>query len=168
MEENNNEQSRDVVIKDKTDSIIDKLIQEEDVDKAKDIINLFNLNIAKKNAIRVSQLNNLLDSINDQAIKRFDKRPDEVSNKDLLAYMSAVQAQLEKSQLSVKSISEMPAIQIQNNLNINIEENKKELPKESRDRVLSVIQAIIAEAEKENRDNEVIDVEVVDKNEQGS
>lgn len=165
MEENNNEKSRDVVVQDKTDSVIDKLIQEEDVDKAKDIINLFNLNIAKKNAIRVSQLNNLLDSINDQAIKRFDKRPDEVSNKDLLAYMSAVQAQLDKSQLNVKSISDIPAIQIQNNLNINIEDNKKELPKESRDRVLSVIQAILNEAEKENN---IIDVEVVDKDEQES
>lgn len=59
---------------------------------------LFNLNQVKKNALRVVKLNNLLSKIEDQVVARFETRPDQASNRELLDYMDAVSKQIDRSQ----------------------------------------------------------------------
>lgn len=147
-----------IELNNKTDELVDQLIKEEDPDKAKEMINFFNMNIAKKNAIRVVKVNELLDKINDEAIKRVSENADGINDKDLISYMSAAQSQIEKSMNNIKSINEIPPIQLNqdNSVNINIQ---NELSKESRERVLAVVQNIL----NRSKDDEAIDVEVVNK-----
>lgn len=150
-------------VDDQVNDVVNKLLEESDVDKAKEILKLFNMNIAKKNAVRVVKLNGLLDRINEQAIARLESHPDEVSNKDLLGYMSAVQNQLEKSSFNANSLTDLQAIQFnqQNNITINAgESGVQALSKESRDRVLAAVNEVLALAQKEADHNDIIDVEV--------
>ena len=42
----------------------------------------------------VVKLSNLLNKVEDQAIERFERRPDQVSNKELLEYMNVSQIKL--------------------------------------------------------------------------
>ena len=79
-----NEKSLVNLIEDRNDKdIIEKIKQEEDIEQVKKLINLFNLNQCKKNAIRVSAYNQLLDKVSEQMLKRFSDRPDEFTNNDL-------------------------------------------------------------------------------------
>ena len=136
---------------DKTDSLVNDIIEEDDIEKTKQLLNLFNVNIAKKNTLRVMKVDKLLDKVVDEALERVEARPDEINNKDLIAYASVAQSQIDKSMQIIKSVNETPAIQLnqQNNINVNI---GTELSRESRERVLKAVEQIL------NQDN-VVDVE---------
>lgn len=119
----------------------------------------FNINNTKKSAIRLSQLNNLLDKVNQQAIERFTKRPDEISNKEVIDYMNAVQNQIERSQKIVDGVKDINVVQInstQNNtINVNMGgDNSLQLDDESRNRITNIIADIL----KSDNKSEVIDV----------
>lgn len=110
---------------------------------------LFNINQSKKNALRVVKLSNLLDKVEDQAIDRFERRPDQVSNKELLEYMNVVSNQIERAQKSVDSLKDVPAIHItnqRNELNINV---GPELNRDSKERVMDVISVLLKQVQKE-------------------
>ena len=110
---------------------------------------LFNINQSKKNALRVVKLSNLLDKVEDQAIDRFERRPDQVSNKELLEYMNVVSNQIERAQKSVDSLKDVPAIHItnqRNELNINV---GPKLDRDSKERVMDVISVLLKQVQKE-------------------
>lgn len=152
--------ANEVTLKDKTGELVDKLIEEDDIEKSKEYLDIFGVYNAKRNVARINKLNDLQDKINEQASKRLELRPDEMSDKDLISYMNAVQSQIEKSNQFVKQIVEQPTIQInQQNVSVNVENSATpELSKESRDRILKFIQ----EVQKQNEEIIEVDVEKVD------
>lgn len=118
-----------------------RLIEETDVDQLKNIVNLFNLNVQKKNILRSSKLSDLQDKVYTQMAERLDKKADEFSNQDLLSYFKTIQDTISRSDTSLDKI-DVPAIQIQQNqLNLNL--NSEEFNRESRARILDAIQGII-------------------------
>lgn len=72
-------------------------MKETDVQKVKDLTHLFNLNMAKKNTLRVLKLNELLDKVSECMDDRFKHRSDEFSNKDLIDYMNTISSVLDKT-----------------------------------------------------------------------
>lgn len=152
----------DLIVKNNNDieKLVDQLIQEEDPDKTKEMINLFNINMAKKNTLRVIKVNELLDKVNDEAIRRLDDYPELMNHSDLLNYMKSAQLQLDKSMENIKSINEVPSIQLNQDNSVNINIEKSELSRDSRERVLKAVQDFLAQSE--NTDS-IIDVEVKNK-----
>ena len=111
----------------------------------------FNINNTKKNALRINQLNNLLDQVNQQAVERFNRRPETVSNKEILDYMNAIQNQIERSQRTVDGIKDITAIQVNNTQNntVNIHVKDTDIPylsKDSRDRITDLVASILQES----------------------
>ena len=126
-----------------TKELAQKVIDEQDLDKTKDLLNLFNLNMAKKNVLRIMKLNNLLDMISDNAIERFEKRSDEFSNKYLLDFMQVTQLAIERAQKNLNLVDETPAIVINNQTNqLNIDSSDS-LSRESKAKISAAIQAIL-------------------------
>lgn len=124
---------------------------------------LFNMNQVKKNALRIIKLNDLLTKVEDQALERFEKRPDQVSNKELLDYMNAVSNQIEKAQnFSKETLStEVGGIKIRQEkteVNINV---APVLDRNEKDRVVDVISVLLNQMKKpQSRANdEVVEVE---------
>lgn len=124
---------------------------------------LFNMNQVKKNALRIIKLNDLLTKVEDQALERFEKRPDQVSNKELLDYMNAVSNQIEKAQnFSKETLStEVGGIKIRQEkteVNINV---APVLNRNEKDRVVDVISVLLNQMKKpQSRANdEVVEVE---------
>lgn len=139
-----------------TETLEDKLLLADDVDEIKDIINIFNLNIKKKNIIRTSKLNELQDKISEQMTQRIDKKAGEFSNKDLLDYFKVLQDTINKSDNNLDGV-DIPSIQInQNQVNINVK--KDELDKESRDRVADAVNSILAKI----KQSELVEENIVD------
>ena len=122
----------------------------------------FNINNTKKNALRINQLNNLLDQVNQQAVERFNRRPETVSNKEILDYMNAIQNQIERSQRTVDGIKDITAIQVNNTQNntVNIHVKDTDIPylsKDSRDRITDLVASILQESNKV-KNEDIIDI----------
>ena len=122
-----------------------KIQEESDSSKSKDLIDLFNWNLSKKQISRVAKLDELFDDVTDQMVIRFKTKPDQFSNDDLLNYMKTVQNAMESTAKHIDEIPEAPKI-IQNNTQININGVEK-FDRESRARILAAIQATLAAAQ---------------------
>ena len=127
--------------------LADDIIKEQDIDKIKNLTNLFNINQHKKNIVRTTKLNELLDAITDQMVERFQKKPNEFSNADLLDYLTEVQNTIDKANKNTAQEDLQPIKQI-NNTQININ-NEEQLSKEARDRVLNFIKKTINSKEED-------------------
>lgn len=125
-----------------TTDIAQQILDETDVDKIKDLTNLFNLNTQKRNVARVLKMTDLLDRVTDQMLTRFERTPDNFSNEDLIKFMQVTENSIEKANKSISQVDETPAIQLQQNnqVNINIGDS---LNRESRQRVTDTVQAIL-------------------------
>lgn len=125
-------------------ALINQIIAETDIDKAKDLTYLFNVNQNKKTMIRVNKLSDLLDTITDQALARFTSRPDEISNKELFDGLKVVQDLIERGQKQVSGAGEMPLIQFNQQTNeVNIGSSPSTLSRDSRERVKSAVLGLL-------------------------
>ena len=125
--------------------LVSKVLAESDISKTKDLISLFNWNMSKKNVVRVQKLNTLFDDVTEQMMKRFELRPDQFSNDDLLNYMKTIQGAITSSNKSIEEV-EMPAPAIvQNNTQINVNVVDS-FDRESRARILAAVQATLKAA----------------------
>lgn len=120
--------------------VTQKIIEENDVDRLKNLTSLFNVNQAKKNALRVIKLNSLLDKVSDEMIARFEKHPGEFSNADLLNYLQVTQSAIDRANKSLGLIDEASPIQF-NQVNVNVKTD--ELDRESKEKVADAIKAIM-------------------------
>jgi len=131
--------------------VIQRILEADTKDELKKQFELFNITQGKKNALRIIKLNSLLDDVEDQAIERFNKKPDQVSNKELLDYMQVVSAQIERSQKYIDILEEKPMVQInkqKNELNISNITIGPQLDRESKNRVKTAVAALLKEINK--------------------
>lgn len=126
----------------KTKDIAQQILDTDDIDKVKDLTNLFNLNIQKRNVMRVVKMNELLDNVTDKVAERFEKTPDNFTNDDLLKYMQVTENSIEKANKNLNLVEETPAIQLQQNNQVNINIGTS-LDRESRTKVTDAVQAIL-------------------------
>lgn len=132
-----------------------KIIEEKDTERLKEFVNLFNINQAKKDVLRVDTYNKLIDSVIHQMELRITKKADEFSNKDLLDYLKIISESSEKSRNAFTRVSETPAIQI-NQVNIG-DNSERGLSRESREKVMAAINAYMKKAmQSQEQDNEEI------------
>ena len=130
--------------------------EKEDIEQ---ILNIFNLNLKKKELLRLSKLSDLQDSITDQVEQRLYRHADEFSNRDLIDYFKAFQDTITKTS---KSADELPVVQItQNQLNINVQ---PEFNQDERQRILNTVRQIIAQSNKENQIVNDDQLEVINEN----
>lgn len=126
-----------------TTQIAQQILDEQDVNKVKDLTALFNLNAQKRSVMRVIRMNELLDNVTDRVIERFEKTPDNFSNDDLIKYMQVTEAAIERANKQLNLVDETPAIQLQQNnqVNVNIIDS---LDRDSRERVADALKAIFS------------------------
>lgn len=125
--------------------IINSITAEQDPGKQKDLTYMFNTNQNKKTMIRINKLGELLDTMADQALTRFTKKPDEISNQELIQGMKVVQDIIERGSKQVSGVNDAPLIQInQQNNELNVGNDPAALPKESRDKVKNAVMSLLA------------------------
>ena len=120
-----------------------KILNEESVDELQNLIDLFNLNLKKKDIVRSAKLSEMQDKIVDQMSERIEKRPGEFSNTDLLNYHKAVQETLSKSNNTLDDVK-LPNIQINQQLNINNADTDS-FDRDSRRHILETVDEILQE-----------------------
>lgn len=135
----------------------ERLMKETSVAELDNIIQLFNLNIKKKDIVRSNKLSDLQDKISDQIGERVEKHADQFSNKDLLDYFKVLQDIIDRSDNSLENVK-TPVIQL-NQQNISVDMNNNGLNKDSRDRIIDAVQAVLKRYNIES--NPIQDVEVI-------
>ena len=128
-----------------TKEVLTDIVKAQTNDELKGYLAKFNLNMAKKNAVRIAKLQNLLDAVDDQAIERMEKHPSEFSNKEIQEYMKTVQDQINSSQRAIDSLEEKPMIQItdkHSEVNINVE-NPALSSRDAKERMMKAVQALV-------------------------
>lgn len=122
-----------------------------------EIVAVFNLDIAKKNLLRSSVYSDLVDKVIAEMGDRIDKVPGQFSNKELLDYVSVLQAQLTKSSAENK---EIPTIAIQQNI-VNVNSQLNQFDRESKDRMRDALKSILSKGNIVNQDftDVIIDTE---------
>ena len=138
-------------LEDKTLDVANSIIQEQDVTKLKELTHLFNLQHTKKQVIRTLQYDKLLDNITNQIQERVEKRADQFSNKELLDYMNVMSTSLDKAQKQLTTVDETPLITVNQKNNTVIVCDT--LSRESRRKVTSVVDAILAKIKNEESMN---------------
>ena len=133
----------------KTQDIAQEILDTDDVDKVKSLTALFNLHAQKRNVIRVMKMNQLLDNVTDKVMERFEKTPDNFSNDDLIKYMQVTENAIDKANKNLNLVSATPAIQMQQNNQVNINRGST-LDRDSRARVTSVVEDILAKMKSQN------------------
>lgn len=141
------------------DKLEEQLLNETNIDELNKVINLFNLNIKRKDMVRTSHLNDLQDKITNQISERLDTNAGEFSNKDLIEYFKVIQATISNADNSLEDI-DTPAIQI--NQQINIGQQSDELSRSSREKVKNVIDQILNGANLDELNKSIIDVEDIE------
>lgn len=136
----------------KSEELVEKIVDEQDSDKLKDLVGLFNINQSKKNILRADIYSKLLDKISIQMVERLDKKSGEFSNKDLLDYLTAVRTAIDKSDVAPENIN-IPIIQNNTQVNVNIDSG---LSRESKEKVIDAVNALLAKAKKEKE--QIIDI----------
>lgn len=159
-EELTNNELSVVSLDNQTKDIAQKILDEQDINKVKDLTTLFNLNAQKRNVMRVIKMNKLLDDVTDHMMTRFEQRPDNFSNEELLKYMQVTENAIDRANKNLNLVEETPPIQYQQNnqVNINIVDT---LDRDERDRVLEYVNSVLKNGL--NTDTNIIDVESKDK-----
>lgn len=129
----------EVTLKTPMETLKDGILAEDNLDELNNMIDIFNLNIKKRDIVRNSKLSEIQDKVVDQIYERVDKRADEFSNADLLQYHKIINDTLAKSSNNLDEVR-VPTIQVNQQVNIDSSAN---LSRESRERILSVVDSIL-------------------------
>jgi hypothetical protein len=148
-------------VDEKIDSIVTTIMSEQDPSKTKDLVDLFNWNMSKKNISRIKTLNQLYDSITSQMVERVDKRADQFSNSDLLDYMKTIQGAIDLNTKNLSQAQEIPTIvhQTNNQVNINVVDSFDRAAKE---RILAAVQATLKQVSTTNAEEIKTEEEKID------
>ena len=146
------DETNELIEVDKLTELTQLIDEEQDIGKTKNLIDLFNWQLSKRNISRVHKLNNLFDSVTDKMVERFTLKPDQFSNDDLLNYMKTVGGMLDSSTKKIGEIDPPPQIINNTQVNLNIAEK---FGRESRARILAAVQAILESST--NNDYEYIE-----------
>lgn len=131
----------------KLTDLVTNIMEEQDPNKTKNLVHMFNWNISKKNIARIHTLNNLYDSITAQMAERIEKRADQFSNSDLLDYVKTIQTAIDTNTKSLSQVQDPPLILHQNNTQINVN-LADTFDREAKARILAAVQATLQAAQK--------------------
>ena len=134
-----------------------QILEEQDPDKAKQLIAMFNWNMSKKNTSRIQKLDQLYDKVTEQMEVRLNTKSDQFSNSDLLDYMKAVQGAIDTSSKNLTQMEEPPTIVQQNNTQVNINVGDS-FDRDSKIRIFEAIQAVLKSAETQVNNEPIIEV----------
>lgn len=135
------------------DDLETRLMDEDNLDEINKIVEMFNVNLQKKNIIRSAKLSDVQDKVVQQMTDRFENRADSFSNDDLIKYHKIIQDTLTKTDTTMDNVK-TPTIQINQQVNVdNVTFNS-----ESRKRILEAVNNIL------NGSEEIEDIEVEEVN----
>lgn len=148
---------KDLSLSTPLDVLENEIMASDDADELSDIIDIFNLNLQKKNLVRNKKLNDIQDKVVERMLEKIESEPWEFSNDDLIKFHKIIQETLTKSPNIDKS--EIPMIQVNQQINVN----SPNFDRESRAKILSAVNDILSNKQyKLEKEEEIEEVQVLE------
>ena len=147
---------KDLSLSTSLDVLENEILTSDDADELSDIIDIFNLNLQKKNLVRNKKLNDIQDKVVERMLEKIESEPWEFSNDDLIKFHKVIQDTLTKSPNIDKS--EIPLIQVNQQINVN----SPNFDRESRAKILSAVNDVLNNKEYKLEKEELEEVQVVE------
>ena len=77
---------KDLSLSTSLDVLENEILTSDDADELSDIIDIFNLNLQKKNLVRNKKLNDIQDKVVERMLEKIESEPWEFSNDDLIKF----------------------------------------------------------------------------------
>lgn len=141
------------------EEIVEKINETDDVEELKNLTNLFEISLAKKEIARTSKQSDLLDKLTDIAEERISKG-DYLTNDEVLNYHRAFQSNVDKSKKNLNNDVTEATNKVANTINeININVNDTSISRESRERILGVVDMILKSSNNDIEQEDVLQEE---------
>lgn len=140
------------------EEIVEKVQEAATGEELKELEELFSLSLTKSEIARLAKQDELLDLILKEAGNRIKKNPGNLSTKDLLDYMNALQGNLDKVRKSKNSDESQvgPITNVHNEVTVNMTGDG--LNRDSQNRVMDLVSDLIRQAQQA----EVLEPEAVE------
>lgn len=145
---------KDLSLTTNMEDLENEILSSEDTDELVSIIDLFNINLQKRNIIRNKKLSDVQDKVVERMLEKIESEPWEFSTDDLIKLHKVIQDTL-KSSSNVDKES-IPTIQVNQQINVS----SPEFSRESRAKILSAVRDIMSNNEIEKAP--VDEVEIID------
>ena len=121
-----------------------------------ELINIFNSELLKKNLVRISKYDEILDDIIEKIQFRLSYSDVPMTNSQLLMYLETIQKLAENaSKPNTIDAKNIPKIEYNNQINVVVNNDPiSSLDRDSKERVLEAIKSILNDAENEVINNE--------------
>lgn len=147
---------KDLSLSTPLDILENEIMTSDDADELSDIIDIFNLNLQKKNLVRNKKLNDIQDKVVERMLEKIESEPWEFSNDDLIKFHKVIQETISKSPNINKT--EIPLIQVNQQINVN----SPNFDRESRAKILSAVNDILNNKEYKLEKEELEEVQVLE------
>lgn len=147
---------KDLSLSTPLDVLENEIMTSDDADELSDIIDIFNLNLQKKNLVRNKKLNDIQDKVVERMLEKIESEPWEFSNDDLIKFHKVIQETISKSPNIDKT--EIPLIQVNQQINVN----SPNFDRESRAKILSAVNDILNNKEYKLEKEELEEVQVLE------
>lgn len=149
---------KDLSLSTPLDILENEILTSEDANELSDIIDIFNLNLQKKNLIRNKKLNDIQDKVVERMLEKIESEPWEFSNDDLIKFHKVIQETISKSPDIDKL--EIPFIQVNQQINVN----SPNFDRESRVKILSAVNDILNNESYKlnNKEEDIEEVQIID------
>lgn len=147
---------KDLSLSTPLDILENEIMTSDDADELSDIIDIFNLNLQKKNLVRNKKLNDIQDKVVERMLEKIESEPWEFSNDDLIKFHKVIQETISKSPNIDKT--EIPLIQVNQQINVN----SPNFDRESRTKILSAVNDILNNKEYKLEKEELEEVQVLE------
>lgn len=147
------EEKTQITLSTPVEELTEEILKASDMSSLNDIVDIFNVNLKKKDIIRAQKLSEVQDKVVQQMYDRMDQRADEFSNADLIQMHKAVQDTINKTDSTLDNIK-APTIQINQQINVASEFNR-----DSRMKILDVVNQILNTADKDSEEEVITDVQ---------
>lgn len=137
--------------------VISDIVATQDPSQLKDLTALFNICMTKKNVLRSTKLNELIDRSTDEMLARIKHHPGEFSHSDLISYIDVAQKSMDKIVAGAEAASNTPTIVNQSNTQINIQ-NGDMVNSEMRTNVVNAIGKLLNRLNKEQAEGDSVEV----------
>jgi len=156
------------------EEIVARINETQDIEELKRLANLFGISMTKKEIARVSMQSDLMDLLLKSAGDRIRENGEYMSNDEIREFYGLFQANIDRSRKSLGTEVDEASTAYTNNtqVNITVNNNGSELSRESRDRIIDVVNMLLEAGVKNPADGAkpegIIDVEIASEGEGGS
>lgn len=147
------EEKTQITLATPVEELTEEILKASDMSSLNDIVDIFNVNLKKKDIIRAQKLSEVQDKVVQQMYDRMDQRADEFSNADLIQMHKAVQDTINKTDSTLDNVK-APTIQINQQINVAPEFNR-----DSRMKILDVVNQILNTADGDSEEEVITDVQ---------